>query len=63
MESLGCPFHPECQFPNNVKRSPSYAMLEMAFCKSQYEECEIAQRILGGDPIPPGSCPDGSICK
>jgi hypothetical protein len=63
MGTLGCPFHVECHFPTNAKRTPSYAMLEMAFCQSRFEGCEIAARILSGEPVPLGACPDGSVCK
>jgi hypothetical protein len=61
METLDCPFHVECQFPNIAKKTPSYAMLEVRFCLAQYEACDIAQRILAGEAVPTGSCPDGSI--
>ncbi len=61
MGTLTCPFHVECRFHNMSEKSPSDEMLAQLFCHLRYEDCEIAQRILAGKPVPVGACPDGHV--
>ena len=60
MKTSSCPFHRECQFHNSTIKTPSDAMLHQFFCYMQYEECEIAQRILAVSlPVPARARPGG----
>jgi hypothetical protein len=61
MAELDCPFHVECQFHNSTTKTPDDESLADAFCRMRYEDCEIAQRILAGQPVPAGAGPDGTI--
>jgi hypothetical protein len=61
MRELLCPFHVECSFLASAKKTPSDAMLEMLFCRTRYEDCDIAQKILANMPVPSGARPDSLI--
>jgi hypothetical protein len=61
MATPSCPFHGECQFHNNPKKTPSDELMTQLFCLSRYETCQIMMRFLQGKPVPVGACPDGNV--
>jgi hypothetical protein len=42
-------------------KTPSDVMLRQFICHQKYEDCEIAQKILAGMPVPAGAHPDSRI--
>jgi hypothetical protein len=63
MKTIKCPFHPECQFPKGVMKTPSEAMLMQFYCLGHYEDCHILQRKLADLPGPTEVRPDEPLKK
>ena len=61
MGASGCPFHVECHFHNDPMKTPGDELLGQLYCNTRYETCEIAKRMLAGQNVPSGACPDGHV--
>ena len=61
MGVCSCPFHVECAFNNSPIKTPSDTLLVQLYCRTRYNSCAIAQRLLAGKTVPEGTCPDGDV--
>jgi hypothetical protein len=42
-------------------KTPGDELLGQLYCNTRYETCEIAKRMLAGQNVPSGACPDGHV--
>lgn len=56
-----CPFQVECQFYNEPAKTEADETLVLAFCSGRYDACEILDRYVEGQTVPPGARPNGEV--